>query len=92
MIIILAVVRILVSELFTEFYRHPHHGASARYLYFGVDGHRELVPCIWTSIGLSVGALLRVPGRRRTSPVLYVACAMLFYIQIDKGIGPLIPD
>jgi molybdopterin-containing oxidoreductase family membrane subunit len=85
---------ILVSEMFTEFYRHTHHAASARYLYFGVDGHRELVPWIWTSVGLTVGAtaLLSVHGLRRTSPVLYVACAMLFVgILIDKGIGTIIP-
>jgi molybdopterin-containing oxidoreductase family membrane subunit len=85
---------ILVSEMFTEFYRHTHHAARARYLYFGVDGHRELVPWIWTSVGLTVGAtaLLSVHGLRRTSPVLYVACAMLFVgILIDKGIGTIIP-
>jgi Ni/Fe-hydrogenase subunit HybB-like protein len=85
---------ILVSELFTEFYRTTHHGASARYLFFGLEGHRELVPWIWTSVGLTVAAtaLLSVHGLRRTSPVLYLACAMLFVgVLIDKGIGTIIP-
>jgi Ni/Fe-hydrogenase subunit HybB-like protein len=85
---------ILVSELFTEFYRTTHHGASARYLFFGLEGHRELVPWIWTSVGLTVvaTALLSVHGLRRTSPVLYLACAMLFVgVLIDKGIGTIIP-
>ena len=85
---------ILVSELFTEFYRHTHHAASARYLFFGLDGHRELVPWIWTSVGLTVlaTALLSVHGLRRRPPVLYLACAMLFVgVLIDKGIGTIIP-
>ena len=85
---------ILVSELFTEFYRHTHHAASARYLFFGLDGHRELVPWIWTSVGLTVlaTALLSVHSLRRMPPVLYLACAMLFVgVLIDKGIGTIIP-
>ncbi len=85
---------ILVSELFTEFYRHTHHAASARYLFFGLDGHRELVPWIWTSVGLTVlaTALLSVHRLRRLPPVLYLACAMLFVgVLIDKGIGTIIP-
>ena len=85
---------ILVSELFTEFYRHTHHGLSARYLFFGLEGHRELVPRIWTSVGLTVvaTAILSVHGARRTAPLLYVACAMLFVgVLIDKGIGTIIP-
>jgi molybdopterin-containing oxidoreductase family membrane subunit len=85
---------ILVSELFTEFYRTTQHAASARYLFFGLEGHRELVPWIWTSVGLTVAAtaLLSVHGLRRASPVLYLACAMLFVgVLIDKGIGTIIP-
>jgi molybdopterin-containing oxidoreductase family membrane subunit len=85
---------ILASELFTEFYRTTHHGESARYLYFGLEGHRELVPWIWTSVALSVlaTAMLSVHRVRRTAPILYLACAMLFVgVLIDKGIGTIIP-
>ncbi len=85
---------ILVSELFTEFYRATHHGESARYLYFGLEGHRELVPWIWTSVGLTLVAtgMLSVHHIRRTAPLLYPACAMLFVgVLIDKGIGTIIP-
>ena len=85
---------ILVSELFTEFYRATHHAESARYLYFGLEGHRELVPWIWTAVGLTVlaTAMLSVHAVRRTAPLLYLACAMLFVgILIDKGIGTIIP-
>jgi molybdopterin-containing oxidoreductase family membrane subunit len=85
---------ILASELFTEFYRATHHGLSARYLYFGLEGHRELVPWIWTAVGLIVlaTAMLSVHGARRTAPILYLACAMLFVgVLIDKGIGTIFP-
>ena len=85
---------ILASELFTEFYRHTHHGESARYLYFGVHGHYELVPWIWTSVGLTVlaVAMLSVHGIRRRAPLLYLACAMLFVgVLIDKSLGTIIP-
>jgi molybdopterin-containing oxidoreductase family membrane subunit len=85
---------ILVSELFTEFYRATHHGESARYLYFGLHGHRELVPWIWTSVGLTVLAtgMLSVHGIRRRAPLLYLACAMLFVgVLIDKSLGTIVP-
>ncbi len=39
------------AELFTEFYNETEHAASARYLYFGLDGHAALVP--WILIGLA---------------------------------------
>ena len=83
----------LISELFTEFYRTTHHSESAVYLYLGVEGRRELVPWSWTSVGLVVvaAALLSV-HRLRRSPVLYLACAMLFVgVLIEKSIGTIIP-
>jgi Ni/Fe-hydrogenase subunit HybB-like protein len=84
----------LVSELFAEFYRTTHHSESARYLYLGLEGRRELVPWSWTSVGLVVGAaaMLSLHGVRRRAPLLYVACAMLFVgVLIEKSIGTIIP-
>ncbi len=84
----------LASELFTEFYRNTHHSESAVYLYFGLEGRHDLVPWSWTSVGLvaAAAALLSVHGVRRTPPLLYLACAMLFVgVLIEKGIGTIIP-
>jgi molybdopterin-containing oxidoreductase family membrane subunit len=84
----------LVSELFAEFYRPTHHSGSATYLYFGLEGRRELVPWSWTSVGLVVtaAAMLSVHAIRRTPPLLYLACAMLFVgVLIEKSIGTIIP-
>ena len=86
---------ILVSELFTEFYRHTHHGAEravpllrprrARASWCPGSGRRWASPC-------SPTAILSVHGARRTAPLLYLACAMLFVgVLIDKGIGTIIP-
>jgi len=84
----------LVSELFSEFYRTTHHSESAVYLYLGLEGRRELVPWSWTSVGLLLAAtiLLSVHAARRTPTLLYVACAMLFIgVLIEKSIGTIIP-
>lgn len=83
-----------ISELFVEFYRNTHHGLSARYLFFGIGEKRALVPWIWSSIGLNVGAtaLLTLHKLRARKAVLYTACTMLFIgILIEKGIGTIIP-
>ena len=85
---------ILVSVLFTEFYRTTHHSESTVYLYFGLHGQRDLVPWAWTSVSLIVAAtaLLSVHRVRRTPPLLYVLCAMLFIgILIEKSVGTIVP-
>jgi Ni/Fe-hydrogenase subunit HybB-like protein len=83
----------LVSELFAEFYRTTHHSESAMYLYLGIEGRRELVPWSWTSVGLVVGAAAMLSVHRvRRSPLLYLACGMLFLgVLIEKSIGTIIP-
>ena len=49
----------VLMELFTAFYSAiPEHMAHFEYLYVGLDGHAELVPWIWTSTVLALGALL----------------------------------
>jgi len=84
----------LASELFTEFYRSTHHGASARYLYFGLEGHSRLVPWIWTAIAMNVvaTAILTVHRWRKRGALLETGCALLFIgILIEKGVGTIIP-
>lgn len=84
----------LASEIFVEFYFHTHHAISARYLFFGLDGHRALVPWIWTAILLNVGATvaLTIHPLRRNPRVLMAACVVLFgAIWTEKGMGLVIP-
>jgi Ni/Fe-hydrogenase subunit HybB-like protein len=84
----------LVSELFTEFYRTTHHGASARYLYFGIEGHSRLVPWIWSAIAMNIIAtlILTVHRWRKNHALLDFGCVLLFVgILIEKGVGTIIP-
>ncbi|HMA44610.1 MAG TPA: NrfD/PsrC family molybdoenzyme membrane anchor subunit, partial [Gemmatimonadales bacterium] len=84
----------LLSELFYEFYWPTHHGISAHYLFFGLGGHRALVPWIRTAIALNVLATvgLMIHPVRRTPRWLMLACGTLFIaVWIEKGLGLVIP-
>lgn len=84
----------VVSEVFTEFYAGGAHTASARYLFFGLHGHNQLVPWIWTSIAfnLSAAALFLTPMVFTSRSVRLAACIMAFVgAWIEKGMGLIIP-
>jgi Ni/Fe-hydrogenase subunit HybB-like protein len=84
---------LLGSEAFTEFYTDSAHGASAKYLFFGLHGHNGLVAWIWTAIGLNCAALLLLYLRiSRDARVLQTACVMLIVgVWIEKGMGMIVP-
>lgn len=84
---------LLGSELFTEFYTGAAHTVSARYLFFGLDGHHALVPWIWTSVVLNMGALLVLlsPLHMRIRFLNAACAAMIVGIWIEKGMGLIIP-
>ena len=81
----------LLCEVFVAVYSQiPEHTDHLKYLFFGLHGHGILVPWMWLSMALMVGAiiLLIVPAARRNEGVLAVACAMVFVgAWIDKGLG-----
>lgn len=84
---------LLGSELFTEFYTDSAHVASARYLFFGLEGRHALVPWIWTALALDAAALglLYSPLSRRAR-YLNGACVLLIVgVWIEKGMGLIIP-
>ncbi len=81
-------------EFFTAFYSSiPEHTASFKYLYVGLEGHRELVPLMWTSSMFAVLSLLMllIPSLRKNEGTLAIACILLFIsLWIDKGFGLVI--
>ena len=84
----------LISEVFKEFYHQTEHGLSAQYLFFGLKGHYELVPWIWTAIAMNVGAtaLLSIHKFRQNFAWLLPCCGIIFIsIWIEKGMGLIIP-
>ncbi len=76
---------------FTAFYSGiPEHEEPFRYLFTGLDGHNNLVPWMWTSAVLAVGALaaLIYPRARQNETILAVACVAVFIsLWIEKGLG-----
>ena len=83
----------LASEIFTEFYTGSAHGASARYLYFGLHGRHGLAPWIWTAtvLNLSGWLIFLSPGVERRRPWLFAACVACFSgIWIEKGMGLIV--
>ena len=78
-------------EFFTAFYsQSPGHMRTLEYLYVGLDGHRKMVPVMWTSTALAVLGLvlLVVPATRRKEKALTVAAlAVFFSIWLDKGLA-----
>jgi molybdopterin-containing oxidoreductase family membrane subunit len=84
---------LLVCEVFTEFYTDSAHVASARYLYFGLNGRQALVPWIWTAVGMNlVATVLFVLPASRGLQMLNVACVLaIIGIWIEKGMGLIVP-
>jgi len=78
-------------EIFTAFYSGiPGHELPLKYLFFGLDGHTELVPFMWTAVVLAfLGlALLIYPETRKNENVLpYALVAVFVATWIDKGMG-----
>lgn len=81
-------------ELFTAFYSNiPGHMAPLRYLFAGLDGHRVMVPFMWTAAVLGLGCLLFLipPSVRARTPALVLGLVMLVVATwIDKGLALLI--
>jgi Ni/Fe-hydrogenase subunit HybB-like protein len=84
---------LLGCEVFTEFYTDSAHTASARYLYFGLDGRAGLVPWIWTAIAFdSLAMIILVLPVSRGLPLLNLACVLAIVgIWIEKGMGLIVP-
>jgi molybdopterin-containing oxidoreductase family membrane subunit len=89
---------LLTCETFKEFYAASAHSSSARYLFFGLEHHGQyygqLVPWIWTAIGmqLAAGVILIIPPVARRILFLNIACVLAnIGIWIEKGMGMVVP-
>jgi molybdopterin-containing oxidoreductase family membrane subunit len=84
----------LLAELFTEFYHEGEHAASARYLFFGLDGHNGLTPWIWSAVALLTVAvmILMIHPLRRNPVTMNIAFVLIIVgVWIEKGMGLIIP-
>jgi molybdopterin-containing oxidoreductase family membrane subunit len=84
----------VLMELFTAFYSGiPEHVAHFQYLFWGLDGHAELVPWMWMGQVLAIGALLVLlrPSLRDQTGWLAAACgAIVVSVWIEKGLGMIV--
>ena len=80
-----------IGQSFTAFYSAiPEHVEHFKYLYVGLEGHRELVPWMWLSAALVVLAaivLLNPRLRGRQGPLTFACVAVVLSIWIEKGLG-----
>ncbi len=84
----------VAGEIFTEFYAPTEHGASARYLFIGLNGDTSLVPWIWTALSIEVVAVAVLMTHRLRQNALFrngAAILAIVGIWIEKGMGVVIP-
>ncbi len=84
----------LFSETYTATYLPTGEIASHHYLWYGLDGHNQLVPWIWTALIFNSIAwlLLLIPKTRNKISTLNLACVLIFAgVYIEKGIGLVFP-
>jgi molybdopterin-containing oxidoreductase family membrane subunit len=81
-------------EFFTAYYSGiPSHQHSLQYLFFGLEGHGNLVPWMQVASVLAIAAaiVLVIPAMRRNEGILAIACAAVFIsLWIEKGIALII--
>jgi molybdopterin-containing oxidoreductase family membrane subunit len=85
---------LLGCEIFHEFYTGTLGAASARYLYFGLEGHNSLTKIIWTAIAMNTTAtyLFLRQKTKILSPPHLVGCGLTICgIWIEKGMGLIFP-
>jgi molybdopterin-containing oxidoreductase family membrane subunit len=81
-------------EVFTAAYSQmPEHLHHFQFLYFGYKGNTALVPWMWTSAMLAVGALILLLSpnlRKNEGNLLMAAIAVIIAIWIEKGLGMVV--
>jgi Ni/Fe-hydrogenase subunit HybB-like protein len=85
---------LFAAEFFKEFYSDSVHLAPMDYLYFGLHGHNNLVPWMWTALLFNVTAffLFLIPRTRENIFTLNLACVLVIIgIYIEKGMGLIVP-
>jgi Ni/Fe-hydrogenase subunit HybB-like protein len=82
------------AEFFKEFYSGSIHLAPMEYLYFGLHGHSNLVPWMWSAMLFNITAfiLFLTPKTREHPFGLNLACVLVISgVYIEKGMGLIVP-
>ena len=82
------------AEVFKEYYSATHHLLHYQYMFWGIEGHRAIVPFAWLSLFFNIIAffLFLVPSLRRNWVTLNIGCVLIYFgVYIEKGMTLLIP-
>ncbi len=85
---------LFAAEFFKEFYSGSVHLAPMKYLYFGLHGHDNLVPWMWTAFlfNLTAFVIFLSPKMRTNFLILNFGCLLVITgVYIEKGMGLVIP-
>ena len=85
---------LLGCEVFKEFYSGSLHASNAQYLFFGLHGHKALVPWIWSALVMEAVAVVILINPLAAGKMRYLnlACVLAIAgIWIEKGPGMIIP-
>jgi Ni/Fe-hydrogenase subunit HybB-like protein len=92
---LLATIFLQAVEFFAVFYGNaPEDASHLTYLFWGIGGKSALVPWMWFSAILAIGAavLLLTAAVRRRPGLLAIVCVAIFVsVWIDKGLGLIVP-
>jgi molybdopterin-containing oxidoreductase family membrane subunit len=82
------------AEIYKEYYSNTIHLAPLTYLYQGLQGHKTLVPWIWTSLSMNLVAffIFLIPKTRKYLLTLNIGSILIIVgVWIEKGIGFVLP-
>jgi molybdopterin-containing oxidoreductase family membrane subunit len=82
------------AEVFKEYYSRTDHLTSMKYLFQGLEGHRNLVAWTWAALAFNlVGfVIFLVPKLRNRTAVLSLGCVLVFIgVWVEKGMGLIFP-
>lgn len=85
---------LLGAEIYKEYYSNTIHLAPLTYLYQGLQGHKTLVPWIWTSLSMNLVAffIFLIPKTRKYLLTLNIGSILIIVgVWIEKGIGFVLP-
>jgi Ni/Fe-hydrogenase subunit HybB-like protein len=92
---LLANIFLQAVELFAVFYANvPEDASHLKYLFWGLGGKTALVPWMWLSSVLALGAavvLVTVPVWQNEGLLAAVCLAIFLSVWIDKGLGLIVP-
>lgn len=85
---------LMLAEIYKEYYSKTIHLTSLKYLYEGLNGHKDFVLPMRISLLLNLTGFIifLIPKTRKNPITLNIGCVIIFVgIWIEKGMGLVVP-